>query len=50
MLQEIGFALYVDSLNSKASALSSLVEGLDTGPHGVTKSCCSVPGLGSSLA
>ena len=32
MLQEIGFGSYVDSLNSKASALSSLVEGLDTGP------------------
>ena len=32
MLQETGFASHVDSLNSKASALSSLVEGLDTGP------------------
>lgn len=72
VMQEIGFGSYVDSLNSKATALSSLVEGFDTPPHKqsipfackwdsvlgdanpsavtVTKSCFSVPGLGSSLA
>lgn len=33
VMQEIGFGSYVDSLNSKATALSSLVEGFDTRPH-----------------